>query len=318
MNQQEIVVISKLPATHIAWLEKNFICHKYYEADDKNKLLSSVKDKARGLVTSGFRGYNREIVDALPNLEIISVWGAGLQAVDLEIAKERGITVTNTPDNSRIAVAELAMALLLNVGRRINEADVYVKSGNWVEETFVKYGLGFFGKTIGIVALGTIGRAVAERAASFEMNVIYFGPNRKPDVDYQYYDDIRSLAEASDFLVLCCPETPETTGLITAQVLEALGPQGVLINVARGSVVDEKALINALQNGIIKGAGLDVFANEPNVPETLRKLENVVLVPHIGTATEDARNIRKEMTVENLVHYFNGEPVSGPVFIPPK
>jgi len=317
VHQQEIVIIPKLPDRHIAWLEKHFICHKYYEAQNKEDFLETIKDSVRGLVTSGFRGYKRDLIESLPNLEIISIWGSGLQAVDLEIAKEKGITVTNTPDHSRIAVAELAIALLLNVGRRIHEADAYVKSGKWEDEGFVKYGLGFFGKTIGIVALGRIGRAVAERAEAFGMKVIYYGPHRKSDVSYQYLDDIRSLARESDFLILCCPETPETTGLITADVLEKLGPEGILINVARGVVVDEDALIDALQKRIIKGAGLDVYVNEPEVPEALRKMENVILVPHIGTATADVRNIRKEMTVENLLKFFNGEPVSGPVYIPP-
>ena len=309
MSQPEIIVIAKLPDEHMAHLEKHFTCHQLHDAADREAFLAQHRDKARGLVTSGFRGFKADIIEALPNLEIISVWGAGLQALDLDAARAHGIVVTNTPDNSKIAVAELGMALMLNVGRRVMEADKYVKSGAWKPESFTRYGSGFYGKKLGIVALGTIGRAVADRAASFGMAISYFGPNEKKDIPYAYEDNILDLARNSDFLMLCCPETPETTGLITSEVLKALGPEGVLINISRGVVVDEDALIEALKSGTIKGAGLDVFVDEPNVPEDLRNLENVVLVPHIGTATADVRRIRKEMTVTNLQDYFSGKPL---------
>ncbi|MGI9378246.1 MAG: 2-hydroxyacid dehydrogenase [Methyloligellaceae bacterium] len=310
MSQPEIVVIAKLPDLHMAHLEKNFTCHKLYEAEDREAFLAQHRDTARGVVTNGLRGFKADIIEALPNLEIISVWGAGLQALDLEAARRHGIFVTNTPDNSKIAVAELGIALMLNVGRRIMEADKFVKSGAWASGSFTGYGSGFYEKKLGIVALGTIGRAVAERAASFGMKISYFGPNEKSDVPYTYTYNIVDLARNSDFLMLCCPETPETTGLITSGVLEALGPEGVLINISRGVVVDENALIDALKSGVIKGAGLDVFVDEPNVPDDLRNLENVVLMPHIGTATADVRRIRMEMTVTNLQDYFNGKPLS--------
>ena len=174
-------------------------------------------------------------------------------------------------------------------------------------------GIGVMGKTLGIVALGTIGRGVAKRAQGFDMNVLYYGPNKKDDVDYKYYTDVAAMAADSDFLMLCCPETPDTIGLVTADVLKALGPDGILINIARGSVVDESAFIKALEDGVIWGAGLDVFADEPNVPEALRKLDNVVCVPHVGTSTLDIRRIRKDKCCENLKLFFACKEVLSPV-----
>lgn len=313
---EDVLVIAKLPPAHIAYLEENFTCHKLFEAEDRAAFIDGVKDKVRAVVTNGFGGYDRALVEALPKLELISVWGAGLQALDLDVARERRIVVTNTPDNSKMAVAELGITLLLATARRVTEGDQFVKSGDWANEAFGRPGTGLFGKTCGIVALGTIGRAVADRAASFQMNVLYFGPRKKEGAPYTYYDDVTAMATDSDFLVLCCPELPETRGLITADVLRALGPQGILVNIARGAIVDEPALITALQDGTIKAAGLDVFADEPNVPEELRKLDNAVLVPHVGTATADILEIRKTMSVANLKAYFSGQPVLAPVHVP--
>ena len=255
-------------------------------------------------------------MEALPNLEMISIWGAGLQAVDLDVVKEKGIILTNTPDNSRIAVADLAMALLLSVARQTSEGDRFVKSGDWANAPFDEQGIGLYGKTCGIIALGTIGRAVAQRAAGFDMEVAYFGPNKKDDVEYAYYDDLLKMAAASDFLMVCCPELPETVGLVTGEVIRALGPDGILVNVGRGICVDEEALIVALQEKAIAGAGLDVYQTEPDIPARLRALDNAVLVPHVGTGTRDIRNIRKEMCLKNLQAFFAGEPVLAPVYWP--
>lgn len=315
--QPDILLTTKLPDPALKGLAENFTCHKLYEADDKDALLREVGGKVRAMVTSGFRGYDRALLDALPKLEFIAVWGAGLQALDLDAARERGIGVMNTPDNSKIAVAELGLALLLSVSRRICESDVFVKSGRWENEAFGRLGVGLYGKTCGVVALGVIGRAVADRAAAFGMKVCYFGPRKKADAPYDYYDDVEALAKASDFLILCCPETPETRGLIDARVLKALGPQGILVNIARGAVVDEDALITALQDGTIRAAASDVFVHEPKVPEALRKLDNAVLVPHIGSSTEDVRRIRNEKVVANLKAYFAGEPLPEPPVVAP-
>jgi lactate dehydrogenase-like 2-hydroxyacid dehydrogenase len=268
------------------------------------------------LVTSGFRGYDRALVEALPNLEMISIWGAGLQAADLDVVKEKGIIVSNTPDDSRIAVADLAMALLMSVARQTSEGDSFVKSGRWASETFNEQAIGLYRKTCGIVSLGTIGRAVAQRAAGFDMQIAYFGPNKKDDVDYRYYDDLLKMAEESDFLMVCCPELPSTIGLITDKVIRALGPDGILVNVGRGICMDEEALIKALEEKAIAGAGLDVYMTEPDIPASLRALDNAVLVPHVGTATRDIRNIRKGMCLKNLQAFFAGQPIPAPVYVP--
>ena len=312
----EIVLNANLNAVSVALLEEHYTCHKLYEAEDRAAFLDGVKDNVRALVTSGFRGYDRALVEALPNLEMISIWGAGLQAADLDVVKEKGIIVSNTPDDSRIAVADLAMALLMSVARQTSEGDSFVKSGRWASETFNEQAIGLYRKTCGIVSLGTIGRAVAQRATGFDMQIAYFGPNKKDDVDYRYYDDLLKMAEESDFLMVCCPELPSTIGLITDKVIRALGPDGILVNVGRGICMDEEALIKALEEKAIAGAGLDVYMTEPDIPASLRALDNAVLVPHVGTATRDIRNIRKGMCLKNLQAFFAGQPIPAPVYVP--
>ncbi|MGA0393131.1 MAG: 2-hydroxyacid dehydrogenase [Rhodospirillales bacterium] len=309
----DVLIAVKLPPETIELLEENFTCHKLFESDDRDAFLKDIGETPTAMVTNGLNGYKRDLVEALPNLKMISVWGAGLQALDLDCAREKGIMVTNTPDDSKLAVSDLGMGLLLATARQIADGNAFINTGDWSNRPFGRNGIGVIGKTLGIVALGTIGRGVAKRAQGFDMNVLYYGPNKKDDVDYKYYTDVKAMAADSDFLMLCCPETPDTVGLITADVLKALGPDGILINIARGAVVDEPALIKALQDGVIWGAGLDVFADEPNVPKELRELDNVVCVPHVGTSTLDIRRIRKEKCVENLKLFFAGKDVLSPV-----
>ena len=230
-----------------------------------------------------------DLIEALPALEIIGVFGVGVDAVDLATARARGVRVTNTPDVLTEGVAELGIALLLAVARRIPFNDRFVRAGRWPKEGDPALSNSLAGRRLGIVGLGRIGRRVAELAEAFGMVICYAGPRRKDDVAWRYYDDLVDMARDVDCLMLTCKGGAETAGLIGREVIEALGPEGWLINIARGSVVDEAALVDALVAGRLGAAGLDVFAREPHVPEALLGLDNVVLQPHQGSASEETR-----------------------------
>jgi len=305
----EILVSGNLPPDNITALEQHFTVHVLNKDDDRDAVLAKVGPRVRGLVVPGFGGYRRELLDRLPNVEIVSVWGAGISELDLDAARERDIVVTVTPDNSKVGVAELGVALLLAAARWIPECDGFVRSGKWADTAYRRMGIGLAGRRCGIVGLGTIGGAVARRLAAFEMEISYTGRRPKPDVPYTFESDLKKLARDSDFLMLCCPNTPETRGLVSAEVIEALGPQGTLVNIARGPVVDEAAMIRALEAGSIRAAALDVFEDEPNVPEALRKSDRVVLSAHIGTQIEDVREKRLRYCIRNLQDHFAGRPI---------
>jgi hydroxypyruvate reductase len=305
----EILISGSLPPDNVAALEELYTVHLLNEADDRDAFLADVGPRVRGLVVPGFGGYKRELLDRLPQVEIVSVWGAGVSELDLEAARERNIVVTVTPDDSKIGVAELGIALLLAAARWIPGGDSFVRSGEWAGTPYRRMGIGLAGRRCGIVGLGTIGSAVAKRAAAFDMTISYCGRRPKPDVPYVFEADLVTLARDSDFLVLCCPNTPETRGLINAEVLEALGPQGTLVNIARGPIVDERAMIRALESGSIRAAALDVFEDEPRVPEELRRSDRVVLTPHVGTQIEDVREKRKRYFIQNLQDHFEGRPI---------
>lgn len=313
---KNILLNGKIPPDHVAAIEEHFTVHRLADAANRDKFLAEIGPSIDALVTPGARGFDKALLDALPNVKIVSIWGFGLHASDVDAARARKIAVTNTPDNSKIAVAELGMALLLAASRWIPDGDAFVKSGRWENESYTRQGNGLFGKRCGIVALGDIGSAFAPRAEAFGMTIGYYGPRKKDGVPYAYYNDVKALAQDSDFLVLCCPENDRTRGLITAEVLAALGPDGILVNIARGKIVDEAALIEALEKGTIWAAACDVFADEPRVPERLRKSNRLIAVPHIGSQLEDVRRIRKTNVVANLRAFFDGKPVVGPVYIP--
>ncbi len=264
----------------------------------------------RGLAVDG--AADAGLIAAYPKLEIIACNSVGVDGIDLEAARARGVIVTNTPGVLTDCVADMAFALLLAATRRIAEGDRLVRAGDWPRR---ELGLGWrvTGKRLGIIGLGRIGRAIARRAAGFEMSVAYHARNRQDDVDYVYHADPASLAAESDVLALSCPGGDVTRHLVDGQVLAALGPDGILINVARGSVVDETALVAALANRSIRAAGLDVYQDEPNVPAELFALDNVVLAPHQASATVETRRAMGELLVENLVRHFAGKPVLTPV-----
>jgi len=252
-----------------------------------------------GIVTSATQGCRAEIIASLPDLRVISSFGVGYDSIAIDEARQRGIQISNTPDILNDCVADMAFGLLIDSARRLSEADRFVRRGEW-ETNLFPLGRQVFGKKLGIVGLGRIGKAVAKRASGFEMKIGYHNRSADPSLPHRYFNSVVELARWADFLVLTCVGSPDTYHLISHDALEALGPEAFLINVSRGSVVDEDALIAALQAKRIAGAALDVFAHEPHVPEALRNLPNVVLAPHIASGTEETRLAMEELVFENL------------------
>jgi lactate dehydrogenase-like 2-hydroxyacid dehydrogenase len=258
-------------------------------------------------VTMGVYGVNAPLMDSLPDLKLIACNGAGLDRIDLIEAKRRGIAVCHTPDELAEDVADGAIALTYAIMRRIVEADRFVRAGRWSKERMAP-SRRLAGKTVGIVGLGKIGRVVAQRAGAIAMHVLYSGPKAKPDVPYRFVANMQALAERSDVLILSCPGGEATRHLVGPAVLEALGPDGYLVNVARGSVVDEAASIAALQERKIAGAALDVFVSEPNLDPRFLALDNVVLQPHSASITHETRAAMLARLLGDIEAYVEGRP----------
>ena len=278
--------------------------------------LGAIAPQIRGIFASGESRVSAELINQLPALEIISVMGVGYDGIDVAAAKARGVMVTHTPDVLNDDVADLAIALMLSTARQLPAADRHVRDGHWPQGP-MPLARKMSGARVGIVGLGRIGQAIAQRALGFNMTVAYTARSAKPALPWAYLPSAAALAAVSDFLVVITPGGAGTRKLIDAEVLAALGSssaqKGILINVARGSVVDEAALIDALEQGVIAGAGLDVFENEPNVPERLRALPQVVLTPHIGSATGQTRQAMADLAFDNLQLGLGGQPARTPV-----
>jgi hydroxypyruvate reductase len=304
----EIILTTKIYARTQERLEKEFTCHKLYEAGDRAAFLKELAPRVRGLATFGAGGADAALMDALPKLEIISNFGVGVDAIDLDAAKQRKIIVTNTPDVLNDCVADTAMALALNVLRRFPQAEAYLRAGKWAAQGAFPLTTALGGKTMGILGLGRIGEAIAQRAQAFGMKIRYHN-RRKKDVAYPYDADAVALAKNSDVLMIVTPGGPETEKLVGAKVLDALGPHGYLVNIARGSVVDEPVLLKYLKDRKIAGAALDVFADEPNVPKEFFACDSAVLLPHVGSATVETRTAMGNLQVDNLLAHFAGKPV---------
>lgn len=266
---------------------------------DAEALLTEHGERIEMVVTSARYGCSAELIERLPRLRAVCSFGVGYDSIDVAAARARGIPVSNTPDVLNDCVADLAFGLLIDCAREMSRGDQFVRAGNWGTGR-VPMGRRVSGKRLGIVGLGRIGAAIARRSSGFEMQVRYH--NRRPvdDCPYVYEANLHELARWSDFLVVVCPGGESTRNLFDRSVLDALGPQGVLINVSRGSVVDEPALIAALQEGRLGSAGLDVYANEPQVPAELLELPNTVLLPHIGSATRETRLAMEELLLDNV------------------
>ena len=308
----EVLCVLQLMPSVMEVLEERYVLHKLWQAEDRAALLAEIAPAVRGIATDGHAGASAELMAALPKLEIVGCYGVGVDSIDLGYAKEHGVVVTNTPGVLTDDVADMAIALLLDVCRGISAGDRYIRTGHWLQGP-MPLTRSLKGKSVGILGLGRIGRAIAERAAIFGCGLSYHGPREKPDAPYPYYPDLTEMAAACDFVVVACPGGPATAGIVNRAVLDALGPQGGLVNISRGSVVDEPALVAALQDGRLGSAALDVFAAEPNVPDALLAMENVVLQPHMGSGTVETRAAMGQLVIDNLAAHFEGRPVLTPV-----
>jgi lactate dehydrogenase-like 2-hydroxyacid dehydrogenase len=294
-------------------LDAQFTLHRLWEQKDPDAYLKEIGPRIRGLATGASHGRTEaSLLDQLPNLEIISTYGVGYDNVEVSEAVRRGIVVTNTPEVLNDEVADLTLGLLIATLRQIPQADRYLREGRWPAANF-PLSPTLRGRRVGIVGLGRIGKAIAKRLEGFGSAIAYHGRSRQADIAYAYYPTILGLAEACDVLIAITPGGEETKHLIDAAVMRALGPEGVLINVARGSVVDEKALIDALRDGTILAAGLDVFEDEPRVPQGLIELDNVVLLPHIASASVYTRKAMGQLLADNLVAWFDNKGPLSPV-----
>jgi lactate dehydrogenase-like 2-hydroxyacid dehydrogenase len=274
--------------------------------------VAAVAPRVRAITLGGDGRAPAELIAACPKLEIISVMGVGYDGVDVAAAKARGVMVTHTPDVLNDEVADTAIGLMLCAARQLPAADRYVRSGQWLKGP-MPLARKMSGARLGIVGMGRLGKAIAQRAKAFNMAIAYTARSAKPDLPYRYFPSAEALAAAVDFLVVITPGGAGTRHLVNAAVLKALGKKGVLVNVARGSVVDEAALIAALKAGELGGAALDVFEDEPRVPQALIDLPQVVLAPHIGSATHETRQAMADLALANLVEHFAGRPVKTPV-----
>jgi lactate dehydrogenase-like 2-hydroxyacid dehydrogenase len=317
MSKSQILMPAPMSPGVIAALEDRFVLHRLWEQTDPDGFLRDKGPAVRGMAVSTLAGrIGPELYDRLPALEIVANFGVGYDNVDVAAATARGITVTNTPGVLDEEVADLALGLLLATVRRIPQADRHVREGRWPAGAF-PLSPTLRGRTIGVLGLGSIGKAVARRLEGFGVKIAYHGRSRQAGVGYDYHPTPQALAAACDVLIAIVPGGAATRHLVDAAVLAALGPEGILINVARGSVVDEAALVAALQSGTILAAGLDVFADEPHVPPALLDLANVVVLPHVGSASVHTRAAMGQLVVDNLVAWFDtGRPIT-PVAPPP-
>ncbi|XP_041002202.1 uncharacterized protein LOC121247815 [Juglans microcarpa x Juglans regia] len=293
-------------------LRKRFNLFKLWAYSSKSDLLDKHSNSIQALVGNTKMGADAELIDSLPELEIVSSYSVGLDKIDLRKCEEKGIRVTNTPDVLTDDVADLAIGLVLAVTRRVCECDRFVRRGFWKKGDF---GLAtkFSGKSVGIVGLGRIGTAIAKRAQAFGCPISYHSRSEKPETNYKYYSNIIDLAANCHILIVACALTEETRHIVNREVIDALGPNGILINIGRGPIIDETELVSALLEGRLGGAGLDVFDNEPDVPERLFGLENVVLLPHVGSDTVETSEAMADLVIKNLEAHFLKKPLLTPV-----
>ncbi len=307
----DILLVSNMMPHIQEALEARHTLHRLYEADDRQAFLASVADKIEGVATMGKA--DAALIDALPNLKIIASFGVGYDGVNAAHAASRNVIATNTPDVLNDDVANMAVTLVLTCSRRFSEWERFARAGRWEQEGDPPLARAINGRKVGILGLGRIGKDIARKLDVFGCVIGYHGRSQQADQPYEFYDDLTAMARDCDFLIAICPGGEATKGIVNQQVLEALGPDGTFINVARGSVHDEDALIEALASGKLGHAGLDVFAAEPKIPEKLRALDNVTLQPHQGSATIETRRAMGDLVANNLLSFFDGKGAITPV-----
>ena len=312
MAGPDILQVGPYPQWDEEPLNAAFTVHRYFDAPDKAAFLAKVGPAIKGIATRGELGATRGMIEACPNLEIISVYGVGFDAVDLAACRERGIRVTNTPDVLTGDVADIAVGLSLALMRRIPAADAYVRSGAWAERN-MDLVTRLYGKRVGIVGFGRIGTTLARRLSGFDVEIGYFDIAARSDSPHRFFGQLTELAEWCDLLIVTLAGGAATKAIVDATVLQALGPQGFLVNVSRGTTVDEPALIDALQRHAIAGAALDVFWNEPRIDPRFIALDNVLLQPHHASGTIETRQAMGQLVRDNLAAHFAGQPLLTPV-----
>lgn len=313
MTKPDVLLMYPARPIAMAQLEASYTLHRYDEADDKMAFLAEHGAKITAISTNGHAVLSKDHLAHLPNLRLVSCSSAGFESIDDAALKARGIALTNTSAALRDDVADCALMLVLACRRQLIAGHDYVSSGDWGRKGMYPLTSAIRGKKAGIVGLGSIGQAIADRLEVLGMEIGYTGRKPKP-VDYAFHDSAESLAAWADVLVVVVPGGPETEGMIDAAVLKALGPTGTLVNVARGSVVDEAALIEALNSGTLGSAGLDVFVNEPNPDPALTSAKNLTLYPHHASGTVETRDAMAQLMVDNLAAHFAGQPLLTPVY----
>ncbi|GGE53443.1 dihydrofolate reductase [Agaricicola taiwanensis] len=316
MLQPHLLLFSTIPQASIEALRRNFTVHEVYKAEDREALIRETAPEVEAVIGygAGVR-VDADLIDRLPKLKIISTVSVGYDAIDVVHAAQKGIAVTNTPDVLTEEVADLTVALLLATVRELPAADRYLREGKWLKGPYPFSRATMKGRKVGILGLGRIGKAVAARLQPFGVSIAYHGRRQQSDVPYRYYGDLVEMAREVDTLVSLAPGGAETKAICNRAVFEALGADGIFVNVGRGSTVDEPALIEALRDGVILSAGLDVFADEPRVPQALIDLPNTVLLPHVGSASVATRAAMAELAVANLIAWREGRPLLTPVVL---
>jgi lactate dehydrogenase-like 2-hydroxyacid dehydrogenase len=303
----EILSLDSFPAKTHESLDALFTRHDHGHGD--KPVSAAVAERVRGIARGGHSPVTRTLMEQLPNLEIVANFGVGYDGIDLAYAAGRGIIVTNTPDVLTEEVADTALGLLLMTVRELSAAERHLRAGKWPKEGPWRLTPTLRDRTVGIIGLGRIGMTIARRLDAMNVPVVYHTRHKREDAPWRYYANLRDMAAAVDTLMVVVPGNAVTRNLVDRSILEALGPNGILINIGRGVVVDEDALIEALRNRTILAAGLDVFVNEPQVPAALIALDNAVLLPHVGSATVHTRNAMGQLMVDNLKSWFEtGEP----------